>query len=835
MTRSRRTAVAAAVLSAALVAPFTSPLQGSAVEASDFDTRYTTTNFWDVDHAIVQGLTLEPGDTVAATTNTIFNWTFRNAGCALVITRPQSSLSFKTGAQDIPVKVTKADGSSFITTLQLTIVDKRESGNSFDEPGDQCPAPEEETTTTTTSPASTEPSATEPSAAEPSAAEPSTPQSSAPESSPAAPVTTTSAAAEPSTSERASATDPFNRRFDTANFWNQPEAAVEGLQLQPNDVVEPVTNTVFNWNFRNDDGTLTVIRPSSSTAFKSGEVDIPVKFTPAGGTTTRGTLRLNVIDEMPPFTHDVPPVETRETIDFDGTRSKVVDAWDVPEGVTVAKKPGFSAIGAVGWDVAVENGKILVKAPATFTSGDEVDIPVQFSDGISTTDRTLKIRALNPQTSGKDIAGTVGSIIGALLGVGGTGGTGGTGGKGLLEGLVKVEVQPSGIIVTGNANPTVSVDIRDNGSNNTVEVTGNANPTVVITGNANDNGSNNKVEVTGNANPTVVITGNANPVITGNANPIVTNNANNNGSNNGSNNKVEVTGNANPVITGNANDNGSNNKVEVTGNANPTVVITGNANPVITGNANDNGSNNKVEVTGNANPIVTNNANDNGSNNGSNNKVEVTGNANPIVTNNANDNGSNNGSNNKVEVTGNANPVITGNANDNGSNNKVEVTGNANPIVTGNANGGLFGGSSKRDKSGEGDEGEGGNGGSSLFDANVDVAGGSSDPRCIAPLVGLGLPLVFLVPVAFAQQMNLPGLDRMAAEAEAAFNSALNRFNVDTATAAAVGGGAVGVVAALLLTAAVSNCIPEVRGVDINVGRRPAETVAAAVVETAGA
>ena len=190
-----------------------------------------------------------------------------------------------------------------------------------------------------------------------------------------------------------------------------------------------------------------------------------------------------------------------------------------------------------------------------------------------------------------------------------------------------------------------------------------------------------------------------------------------------------------------------------------------------------------------------------------------------------------NGSNNTVEVTGNAND----NGSNNGSNNKVEVTGNANPIVTGNANGGLFGGSSKRDKSGEGDEGEGGNGGSSLFGANVDVAGGSSDSRCIAPLVGLGLPLVFLVPVAFAQQMNLPGLDRMAAEAEAAFNSALSRFNVDPATAAAVGGGAVGVVAALLLAAAVSNCIPEVRGVDINVGRRPVETVAAAVVETAAA
>ena len=722
MTRSRPSAIAAVVLSAALVAPFTSPLQGGAVEASDFDTRYTTTNFWDVDHAIVQGLTLEPGDTVAAPTNTIFNWKFRNAGCALVITRPQSSLSFKTGAQDIPVKVTKTDGSSFTTTLQLTIVDERESGNSFDEPGDQCPAPGEETT----------PSAT------------TTPE----ETTSAAPVTTTETA-EPSTSENPAPANPFTRRFDTANFWEQPEAVVKGLQLQPNDVVEPVTNTIFNWNFRNDDGTLTVIRPSSSTAFKSGEVDIPVKFTPAGGTTTRGTLRLNVIDEMPPFTHDVPPVETRETIDFDGARSKVVDAWDVPEGVTVAKKPGFSAIGAVGWEVAVENGKILVKAPATFTSGDEVDIPVQFSDGISTTDRTLKIRALNPQTSGKDIAGTVGSIIGALLG-----GGGGKGSNGLLEGLVKVEVQPSGIIVTGNANPTVSVDIHDNGSNNSAVVTGNANP--VVTGNLNDNGSNNSAVVTGNANPTVVITGNANPVITGNANP---------------------------VVTGNLNDNGSNNSAVVTGNANP--VVTGNANPVVTGNLNDNGSNNSAVVTGNANPVVT------------------------------------------------------GNLNDNGSNNSVEITGNANPVVTGNANGGLFGGSSKRGNNNEsgtdGKEGSG-NDGSSLLNANVDVAGGSSDPRCIAPLVGLGLPLVALVPVAITQQMRIPGLERIAAQAERAFNDAARGINVDPATAAAIGGGAVGVVAALLVAAAVRNCIPQVRGVDVSVGgssgNSAAPTKDAPVVET---
>ena len=243
-----------------------------------------------------------------------------------------------------------------------------------------------------------------------------------------------------------------------------------------------------------------------------------------------------------------------------------------------------------------------------------------------------------------------------------------------------------------------------------------------------------------------------------------------------------ITGNANPIVTGNANNNGSNNSA------------------VVTGNANDNGSNNSVKVTGNANPVIT-------------------GNANPIVTGNANDNGSNN----SAVVTGNANPtvVVTGNLNDNGSNNTVEVTGNANPIVTGNANGGLFGGSSKRgnvDKSRAGEQEGAGKGGSSLLDANVDVAGGSSDPRCIAPLVGLGLPLVALVPVAIAQQVRIPGLERLAAQAERAFNDAARGINVDQATAAAIGGGAVGIVAALLVAAAARNCIPQVRGVDVTIG-----------------
>ena len=838
--RSRRVTIAAGALSLALAAPFVSPVDvtpvAAAVDASAFNARYNTTNFWDVDEAVVQGLVLEPGDTVSATANTIFNWKFRTSGCNLIIGRPQSSTAFRTGNQDIAVQVTKADGSSFNTTLRVNVVDTRAAGNKFTEPADNCPAPTSTTTPTSDAPAPT----TTTSAAEP-----------------------TSAAPESSTSEAPKTTaTTFNGRFDTANFWNQNEALVEGLELQPGDSVSATTNTIFNWRFRNDDGALTVIRPQSAAAFRTGEVDIPVRVTTPQGDSFTTTLRLNVIDEAPPAAYEIPPVETRETIDFAGGRSKVVDAWDVPEGVTVEKQVGFQSIGVVGWDVEVQNGKIVVKAPGTFSSGDDVDIPVTFSDGTSTADRTLRIRALNPQTTGEDIAGTVGTIVGNIIGgatgsgsvgdlVGGLIGGGGSGsdagsgsgdggrgglggliggllgggsgdGGGLLEGLVKVEVQPSAVIVTGNANPTVEIrdngsnngsgnsvlitdnaNPRDNFSNNSVEasaiVTGNANP--VVTGNLNDNGSNNSAVVTGNANPTVVITGNANPVVTGNLND------------NGSNNSAVVTGNANPtvVITGNANDNfrenGSNNSAVVTGNANPTVVITGNANPVVTGNANDNfrenASNNSAVVTGNANPVITGNANP--SDIGSNNSAVVTGNANPVVTGNANDNGSNN----SAVVTGNANPtvVVTGNANNNGTGNTVMVTGNANPVVTGNANGGLLGssgGSSKR-----GDKKDPG-----LVDTNLNTEGGSSDPRCIAPLVGLGLPLI---PLALAQGLNIPGLDRAAKQAENAFDDATRRLNIPTDQAMAIGGGIAGVVAALLVTATVRNCIPRPKSFDVNV------------------
>ena len=714
-------------------------------------------------------------------------------------------------------------------------------------------------------------------------------------------------AEQPSTSKGTTAAT-FEPRFDTANFWNADEAVVEGLQLQPGDTVAPRANTIFNWNFRNDDGTLTLIRPKSTAAFSAGEKDIPVRVTTVAGETFDTTLRVNIIDERPGAEWEN-QLTSRYPMDFGkSTSAQSVEGITLPEGVSVSKS---GAALPTGWSVSNDGTTIRVTPPTTFKEGD-FDLPIEVNDGTDTFGATLKIAAKNPSKTPAETAGTVASILGPILGSligagtggsllgglgdiiggltgGGTGGSeggtgggeGGTSGGGagrLINVVITNNANPSNIgnnngspnvvitdnvnprdnlsnngnpsvVITNNANPTV--EIKDNLSNNanpTVVITGNANPvitgnanpSVVITGNVNDNlrenGSNNSVVVTDNANPVVtgnanpVITGNANPVITGNANPVVTGNANDNGSNN----SAVVTGNANPVITGNANDNGSNNSAVVTDNANPTVVITG--------NANDNGSNNSAVVTNNANPtvVITDNANPSniGNNNGSNNSAVVTNNANPtvVVTGNANDNGSNN----SAVVTNNANPtvVITDNANpsnignNNGSNNSVVATGNANPevLVTGNANGGLVGfGSSRKGQDENGDH---------LIDANVGVDGGSSDPRCIASLVGLGLPLIAMIPLALAGQVNVPVLNDTAKRAERAFNDAARQFNVEPAQLTAAGGAAVGVVAALLVTAAVRTCIPRVNGVDVSVGGssngndKPAETVAAPVVET---
>ena len=661
--------------------------------------------------------------------------------------------------------------------------------------------------------------------------------------------TTTPAPAEqPSTSEGTTAAT-FEPRFDTANFWNANEAVVEGLQLQPGDTVAPRTNTIFNWGFNNNDGTLTLIRPKSQTAFRTGAQDIPVRVTTAAGETFDTTLRVTIIDERQGAEWEN-QLTSRYPMDFEkSTSAQSVEGITLPEGASVSKN---AAALPTGWSVSNDGTTIRVTPPTTFKEGD-VDLPIEVNDGTDTFNTTLKIAAKNPSKTPAETAGTVASILGPLLGslIGaGTGGnllgglgdiigglTGGNGGGngGSEGGTGGGESGNSGggagrlinVVITNNANPsnignnngspnvviTDNVNPRDNLSNNgnpSVVITNNANPTVEIKDNLSDNG-----------NPSVVVTDNANPVITGNANPV-------------------ITGNANPVITGNANDNGSNNSAVVTNNANPTVVVTGNANPVVTGNANDNGSNNSAVVTNNANPtvVVTGNANDPGSNN----SAVVTNNANPtvVVTGNANDNLRDAGSNNSAVVTNNANPtvVITDNANpsnignNNGSNNSVVATGNANPevLVTGNANGGLVGfGSSRKGQDENGDH---------LIDANVGVDGGSSDPRCIASLVGLGLPLIAMIPLALAGQVNVPGLNDTAKRAERAFNDAARQFNIEPAQLTAAGGAAVGVVAALLVTAAVRTCIPSVNGVDVTVGgssngnNKPAATVAAPVVET---
>ena len=693
-------------------------------------------------------------------------------------------------------------------------------------------------------------------------------------------------AEQPSTSEGTTAAT-FEQRFDTANFWNADEAVVEGLQLQPGDTVAPRANTIFNWGFNNNDGTLTLIRPKSTAAFGAGKKDIPVRVTTAAGETFDTTLRVNIIDERPgaEWEHQL---TSRYPMDFGkSTSAQSVEGITLPEGVSVSKN---GAALPTGWTVSNDGTTIRVTPPTTFKEGD-FDLPIQVNDGTDTFKATLRIAAKNPSKTPAETAGTVASILGPILGSligagtgggllgnlgdiigggnggseggtgGGEGGTSGGGAGRLINVVITNNANPSNIgnnngspnvvitdnvnprdnlsnngnpsvVITNNANPTV--EIKDNLSNNgnpsvvvtdnaNPVITGNANPSVVITGNVNDNlrenGSNNSVVVTDNANP--VITGNANPVITGNANPVITGNANDNGSNNSAvvtnnaNPTVVITGNANPVVTGNANDNGSNNSAVVTNNANPTVVVTG--------NANDNGSNNSAVVTNNANPtvVVTGNANDNLRDAGSNNSAVVTNNANPtvVITDNANPSniGNNNGSNNSVVATGNANP-------------EVLVTGNANPMVTGNANGGLVGfGSSRKGQDENGDH---------LIDANVGVDGGSSDPRCIASLVGLGLPLIAMIPLALAGQVNVPGLNDTAKRAERAFNDAARQFNIEPAQLTAAGGAAVGVVAALLLTAAVRTCIPSVNGVDVSVGGssngndKPAETVAAPVMET---
>ena len=799
-TRTKRISIAAGALSIALVAPFvsvsTSDLpaahaQTVATQASDFDTPEEV-NFWDAKTVQLKDLALNPGDKV----ETYYNWktvpTYRwkvavdDLG-ALTVGRPTDGLAFssKVGKTiEIPIKVTPASGEPYEATLKIAVKDEK---------------PAEETTTPETTPAeSTTPETTTAESEAPAeSSEPEAPaESSEPEapsesSEPEAPAESSEpeAPAEsegPSTSEEAPAPEApkfdFDKTYEAENFWNKETVPVPDAKLEPGDkIASTYWDSTTRWPVTVDaEGNVTIGKPwnkiTFNNAIKAGSADIPVTITPKKGEPYSGTLKVKLTDTMPPaeWEGDLPDFSKIYSVDFEKQRVKPVPGLTLPENVTIERSGAKYPL----WSFTNLNGEVQVNAPATFTPG-VFDLPVKISDGTSTVERTIRINATNPQTTGGEIAKGVGGVLGPILGGligGGTGGIGGaignllggligggsggsgedgkggSGGgllgslKGALEGIVKVE--------------DGAIRIENNGNNNGhVTVTGNANPTVNISDNGNNNG-----------NPNVVVTNNANPTVN------ITDNANNNASNNG-----------NPDI-------------KVSDNAKASVVVTNNANPTV--NVSDNASNNgnpNVVVTNNANPTV--NVSDNANNNG-NPDVKISDNAKATVV-----------------VTNNANPTV--NVSDNGNNNgnpDIKVSDNANPNVQGIplSSGG---GSSKR--GGQGDKGQGqgaGNGGSSNLNARVGAEGGISDPRCIATLVGLGLPLLAAIPVALSNQLGIQaaGVDKNSIDR--ALRDTARSLNVDANTLTAVGGGLVGVVVTLLAIAGLRSCIPNVKDIDITVG-----------------
>lgn len=755
-TRSKRISIAAGALSIALVAPFvsvsTSDLpaahaQTVASQPSDFDT-LEEVNFWDATTVELKDLALNPGDKVETyyswTTVGTYRWkvTVDELG-VLTVGRPSDGLAFssKVGKTiDIPIKVTPIAGEPYEATLKITVKDEK---------------PAEETTTSESS----EPEApADPSAApsEPSAAPSESPEPEAPAESEG-----------PSTSEKAPTPEApkfdFDKTYEAENFWNKETVPVPDAKLQPGDkIASTYWDSTTRWPVEVDaEGNVTIGKPwnkiTFNNAIKAGSAEIPVTITPKEGEPYSGTLKVKLTNTMPPaeWEGDLPDFSKIYSVDFEKQRVKPVPGLTLPANLTIERSGAKYPL----WSFTNVNGEIQVNAPATFTPG-VFDLPVKISDGTSTVERTIRINATNPQTTGGEIAKGIGGVLGPLLGGligGGTGGLGGTLGN-LLGGLL-------GGGSGGSDGAGGSGDGKGGSGGGLLgKLKGMFEGLIKIENGAfrfENNGNNNgQVTVTNNANPTVNISDNGNPQVS----VVVTDNAkvNDSGNNNGN---VTVTGNANPTV--NISDNGSN-------NGNPNVVVTNNANPTvnISDNANNNGSPD-VKISDNAKATVV-----------------VTNNANPTV--NVSDNGNNNG-----------NPVITNNANPN-------VQGL--PLSSG-------GGSSKRDKQGGEGQGDGkGKSGSSNLNARVGTEGGSSDPRCIATLVGLGIPLLAIVPVVLSSQLgiNVPGVDKNAIDRT--IRATARSLNMDASTLTAVGGGLIGVVVTLLAIAGLRSCVPSVKDVDITVG-----------------
>ncbi|OIR41378.1 hypothetical protein [Corynebacterium sp. NML130628] len=722
-TRTKRISIAAGALSIALVAPFvsvstsdlpTAHAQTVATQASDFDTPEEV-NFWDATTVQLKDLALNPGDKVETyyswTTVGTYRWkvTVDELG-VLTVGRPSDGLAFssKVGKTvEIPIKVTPIAGEPYEATLKITVKDEK---------------PAEETTTSATTTPETTTSASE------APSESSEPQAPSNSSEPEAPAESE----EPSTSENAPTPEApkfdFNKTYEAENFWNKDTVAVPEAKLNPGDkIASTYWDSTTRWPVEVDaEGNVTIGKPwnkiTFNNAIKAGSADIPVTITPKEGKPYSGTLKVKLTDTMPPaaWEGDLPDFNKIYSVDFEKQRVKPVPGLTLPENLTIERSGAKYPL----WSFTNVNGQVQVNAPATFTPG-VFDLPVKISDGTSTVERTIRINATNPQTTGGEIAKGLGGVLGPLLGGllgGGSGGLGGALGN-LLGGLL------------GG-------------------------------GSGGSNGSGDGKGGSGGG-----LLGNLKGMLEGLIK--IENGAfrfENNGNNNGN---VTVTNNANPTV--NISDNGSNN-----GNPQVSIVVTDNA------KVNDSGNNNgNVTVTGNANPTV--NISDNGSNNANNN-----GNPNVVVTNNANP---------TVNVTDNGNPIITNNANPN-------VQGL--PLSSG-------GGSSKRGQ--QGGEGQGkGNGGSSNLNARVGAEGGISDPRCIATMVGLGLPLLALVPVALsnAAGLRIPGLSDGAIDRT--LRDTARSLNMDASTLTAVGGGLIGVVVTLLAIAGLRSCIPNVKDIDITVG-----------------
>nr|VDG63770.1 Uncharacterised protein [Streptococcus thermophilus] len=452
--RSRRTAIAAGALSIALIAPLTTVTPGvaesvlpaaAAAAADQFNDRYTTANFFGSKEAEVQGLTLEQGDKVEPTTNTIFNWKFRNENGTLILIRPQSSTAFKTGDVDIPVKVNPAGGKAFTTTLKVKVVDE--------------------------------------------------------DPNPVVPV------------DNSGLKDKFNDRYTTGNIWDKNEATIEGLKVDPAVKVEPTTKTAFNWTFRNAGGSLVLIRPTSAAAFKDGNVDIPVRVTPAEGDAFTTTLKVNVVNKGDDsWVGGLGDFNPRKPVDFSETGSQNVEGLNVPADAVVAK----DGIAPLGWEVKNEGGVIRVTAPGTFT-GDkpaDIDIPVTIKKGGHTEKKTVRLAATPPKASAAGTAalGVLGSLLGSVLPglIGGVlGGGGGEGGGGGLKlgPLVEIRDNPIHVEIKDNvrdnkaeANVEVKDNVRDNVRDNKAEaeVHDNFKDNVKdnVKENVKENGKDNKAEAT---------------------------------------------------------------------------------------------------------------------------------------------------------------------------------------------------------------------------------------------------------------------------------------------------------------------------------------------------